>query len=179
MLHPLAYIIHQCGTERYIRPWGILMQHQMSLGAQDQYYNLKAYISLIDKIHKKLLAKQAATAGLSADDFNELTRHDMWLLGDESIERGFADKVVNVVCDFKPETVTEVRQTCFGDVTLVFSTCPLASKPIEVKFSGLTTAGMTAEQIKLAREQIMQQYDANYFFKSIEGINTDKHIANN
>lgn len=157
----MAYIIHQCGTERYVKPWSILMQHQMSLGMQGQYYNLKAYGDLIDKIHNKLLEKQSATARITSGEFNELTRHDMWLLGSESVERGFADKVVNVACDFKPEQTTEVLQTFFGEVTLVYSSCPLSPKPIDIRFS----PGMTGDQIKMAKEIIINEYDTDSILK--------------
>lgn len=150
----MAYIIHQHGTERYVKPWSILMQHQMSLGMGGQYYNVKAYGDLIDKLHTKLLEKQAKISKVSVEKFNELTQHDMWLLGNESVEKGFADKVVNVVCDFNPQTTTEILSTWFGDVTLVYSTCPLSNKPIQIKFS----AQATSEQIK----EITQEYE-NYF----------------
>ena len=59
-----------------------------------------------------------------------------------------------VVCDFIPQPVTETVMTWFGDVTFVFSTCPLSNKPLDVKFSD----NMTREQIK----QITQEYE-NYF----------------
>ncbi len=133
----------------------------MSLGMEGQYYNLKAYSDLIDKIHHKLIDKQAATANTTADEFDNLTRHDLWLLGDESIQRGFADKVVNVVCDFKPETFTEVVYTWFGDVELKFSTCPLSSRPLAVKIIG----NLSTDQLKLANEQIARDYDTEEYFK--------------
>lgn len=158
----MAYVIHQHGTERYVKPWSVLMQHQMSLGLYGQYYNLKAYTNLIDKLHEKMLEKQALAAGVSVEDFNELTRHDMWLLGEESVERGFADKVVNVVCDFQPSVTSEIMYTWWGDVTLVFSTCPLSNKPLEIKFPN----NLTPEQTL----QITNQYNTHYGYNLLSNF---------
>lgn len=146
----MAYVIHQYGTKRYVKPWSVLMQHQISLGMQGQYYNLKAYGLLIDKLHTKLLEKQAKVAGTNLQEFNDLTRHDMWLLGSESVERGFADEVINVICDFKPQSVTEVVPTFFGDVTVTYSNCPLSNKPLDIKFN----SKMTSEQIKQIKNEL-------------------------
>lgn len=132
----MAYIIHQFGTERYVKEWSILMQHQMSLGMHGQYYNLKAYSTLIDKIHQRLLEKQSQTANLTVDQFNDLTRHDMWVLGSDAVNRNFADKIVIVVCDFRPETYTETVNYWWFDVTFTYSTCPLAAKPLDYKIVG-------------------------------------------
>lgn len=126
------------------------MQHQISLGMQGQYYNLKAYGLLIDKLHTKLLEKQAKVAGTNLQEFNDLTRHDMWLLGSESVERGFADEVINVICDFEPQSVTEVVPTFFGDVTVTYSNCPLSNKPLDIKFN----SKMTSEQIKQIKNEL-------------------------
>lgn len=164
----MAFIIHQHGTERYVKPWSILMQHQMSVGMEGQYYNLKAYGDLIDKIHTKLLDKQAKTANTTTDKFDDLTRHDLWLLGDESIERGFADKVVNVMCDFRPETFTEILHTWFGDAQLTFSTCPLSSKPLDVKIIG----HLSPEESKSINKQIHDDYDTEGYLKHFRHKNS-------
>lgn len=163
----MAYIIHQYGTERYVTQWSLLMQHQMSLGMEGQYYNLKSYNSLIDKLHTKLLEKQAKIAGITVSEFNELTRHDMWLLGNESVQKGFADKIVNVICDFRPTLESEILHTFFGDVTIVYSTCPLSNKPVEVKFAD----NMSNEQIIQAKSQIESYFDVEYKSDNIKQTN--------
>ena len=132
----MAFIIHQCGTERYVRPWSILMQHQISYGSDGQYYNVKAYEHLIDRTHQKLLEKQARRANITVAEFNDLTRHDMWLVGDDAIEKGFADKTVSVMCDFKPELYEEVFYIWMFEIKVTFSTCPLVSKPLRIDFNG-------------------------------------------
>lgn len=132
----MAYIIHQCGTERYIRPWSTLMQHQMSYGNEGQYYNVKSHEELVEKLYQKLLEKQAKIARLTKDQFDNLTRHDMWLIGEEAVKRGFGDKIVSVMCDFKPEITEEKINLFFAEIKLTFSTCPLVSKPLSVEVYG-------------------------------------------
>jgi ATP-dependent Clp protease protease subunit len=130
----MAYIIHQCGTERYVRPWGVLMQHQMSLSQRGQYFNLQEYNKLITHLHDNLVEKQARLANKTVNEFIELTRHDWWLIGEESISFQVSDKVVSVQCLFKADRIEENKATIFGDVTLTYSSCPLSRSPLEVIF---------------------------------------------
>lgn len=150
----MAFIVHQTGTKRYIRPWSILMQHQMSYGSEGPYHNVKAHEKLMDKLYEQLMEKQAERANINLEQFDNLTEHDMWLLGKESIEKNFADEVIDVICDFEPSTFQDNFKVLWFDVTTVYSTCPLANKPLHIEVNG----NATNEE----HDEIMRSFDTEY-----------------
>lgn len=135
----MAFIIHQSGTKRYVRPWSILMQHQMSYGNMGQFYNIKSHEKLMDNLYEQLLLKQAIRANITLDQFDNLTKNDIWLLGAESINRNFADEIVNVICDFEPEIVEENVRIMSFDIIISYSSCPLSNKPLNIKINQYVT----------------------------------------
>lgn len=135
----MAFIIHQVGSERYVRPWSILMQHQMSYGNEGNFYNIKSHEKLMNNLYTQLLEKQASKAKITIEEFNKLTEHDVWLLGKEAIEQNFADKIVDIICDFEPEIIEETLKILWFDVLITYSSCPLANKPLSIQINGNAT----------------------------------------
>lgn len=130
----MGFVIHQAGKQRYVRPWSILMQHQMTSGNRDQYYNLKSYNGYVDKLYHKLMSKQAAVSNRTLEEFDSLTRHDLWVHGSDAVDLHFADEIVDVICDFKPTLFEVTERVLWFEVIFTFSTCPLAAGPIKWRF---------------------------------------------
>lgn len=135
----MAFIIHQAGTNRYVRPWSVLMQHQMSYSNYGPYHNVKSREYLMDKLYMQLLEKQARRANTTSEEFKSLVAHDMWLLGYEAVEKNYSDKVVDIMCDFEPSTVNETYNVWLFQVDVTYSSCPLASEPLSVVINGNPT----------------------------------------
>lgn len=151
----MAFIIHQSGTKRYVRPWSILMQHQMSYGNDGQFYNIKSHEKLMDNLYQQLLLKQAIRANITLNQFDELTKHDIWLLGAESINHNFADEVANVICDFEPEVIEENIKIMSFDIIVSYSSCPLSNKPLNIEIN----QNVTSEE----RSQIISNINLDIF----------------
>lgn len=154
----MGYVIHQYGSQRLVRPWGVLMQHQMSYGVRGNFHNVQSYTRFIDQINTELTKYQASRSNVSSSHFNELTQHDMWLVGQSTVDSNVADCVVDVACDFRSDTYDEEIMTFWGPVQLTFSTCPLISAPLRVRFLDGTIQH---------EKDVRAMFDANNYHKMI------------
>lgn len=128
----MAFAIFQACDNRYVTPSSILMQHQMSVGLQDQYENLKNRIVLLDAINQQAVTTQANRIGLSVEEFKKKVLSDWWLYGETGVFENAADKMVQVGCSLEllegtNEQIIEFFGTSFK---VVFSNCPLARAPL-------------------------------------------------
>jgi ATP-dependent protease ClpP protease subunit len=154
----MAYAIHQHGKVRYIRSYGILMQHQMSLQLGGNIHNIQSYSTFMNSLNNKMMLHEANRANITLSSFDLLTQHDMWLIGEDAVKSKFADCVADVVCDFKLSTYEESMDTIFGKVYITYSTCPLIRAPIKVKFDSDSGIVITEEQ----KAEILEEYDMDY-----------------
>ena len=167
----MGYIIHQYGSTRLVRPWGVLMQHQMSYGVRGNYWNVQSYNRFISQINTELTKYQSERSNVSASHFNELTQHDMWLVGQSAIDSHVADHVVDVVCDFRSDTYVEEIMTFWGPVELTFSTCPLVSAPLKVR--------MVDGNVEDLQNVMMMYNQSNYPALAANGVHNfvDTNVA--
>ena len=169
----MGYIIHQYGTQRYVRSSGVLMQHQMSYGVHGNYQNVKSFHKFIGKVNSDLNQYQAQRCGVTPEQFESMTQHDMWLFGSESVNLNVSDCVVDVECKFHTETYTEEIYTWWGPVELTWSTCPLISGPLKVRF---TDSSINLNDSISHIPEIISRYDRKTFFNTAmaqnEGIET-------
>lgn len=128
----MAFGIFQACDNRYVTPSSILMQHQMSVGLQDQYENLKNRISLLDAINQQAIATQARRIGLTVEEFKKKVISDWWLYGEDGVLQNAADKVIQVGCsqDLLEDTFEETIEFFGATFKVVFSKCPLARAPL-------------------------------------------------
>lgn len=132
----MGFVIFQACAKRYIMEHSIVMQHQVSLGIEGPFEQVKNYIKLIETIDKRLNHNQATKVGMTAEKFHENVQHDWWLYGQDIITNGAADEMVNVICDFDTTKVYEIKKyTFFGEIDLQFSLCPLIHNPSNVKIN--------------------------------------------
>jgi ATP-dependent protease ClpP protease subunit len=130
----MGFVIMQYCPTRYIMESSIMMQHQMSLGFRGPMRNVDEYMKLIHHMSDDLDTVQSYRIGMDLDSFRETVVHDWWLSGEQIVHANVADEVVNVVCDFNPAKITETVFTIFGPVKVTYSSCPLATAPIEIAF---------------------------------------------
>jgi ATP-dependent Clp protease, protease subunit len=128
----MAFSIFQECDNRYVTPSSILMQHQMSVGIQDQYENLKNRIHLLDAINMQSIQRQSRRIGLTVEEFKKKVVSDWWIYGENCVDERVADQVVHVGCAFPllNETYEEKFEFFGTTYKLVFSKCPLAVAPI-------------------------------------------------
>jgi len=131
----MGFVILQACAKRHAMEHSIVMQHQVSLGIEGPYEQVKSYLKLIDTIDKKMNKKQAQKMGLTPEEFYKNVQHDWWLHGEDIVESGAADTLVNVVCNFDvSKTYDIIKYTFFGEVEIQFSLCPLIHNPTNIQF---------------------------------------------
>lgn len=127
--------VQNLGT-RYITPYGILMSHRAKLGGLSGQIpgeldtRLKFYKDLI----KQLDITTAKRVGMKLEDYSKLIHDEYWIIGNDAVESGHADEVVNVKCSNKltKETFVEVYRSLFGDFDIEWSKCPVIRFPVSI-----------------------------------------------
>ncbi len=128
-----AYVEHLPGT-RYITDNGILMFHRASGGFEGQFEvgELESQLRFWKKIVRTMEQKSADRIGISLADYKSHARNEWWLYGEEAVNAGAADEVVDLVCSqklvLKEEEVLIDR--LFGTLTAYYSACPLMRFPL-------------------------------------------------
>lgn len=130
----MGFVIFQYCPVRYVTLSSVLMQHQLSLEVSGPINQINTYMSFIRSIEDEVDKYQADRLGKTIPVFRILIAHDWWLFGENSVINKAADQMINVICDFEPKLVNETIQTMFGDIDLVFSSCPLARDPLQITF---------------------------------------------
>lgn len=134
----MGFVIMQSCHERYITKYGIMMQHQMSYGVMDEKAKVESYVNFISQIGETLTRMQANKIGIDVDEFTKKTYNDWWLFGDNAIEEGVADKVVDVSCT---SALTNIKYTEEkGGYIYTYSKCPLISQYIEKEKKNKTSS---------------------------------------
>lgn len=156
--YSMGFVIFQSCPVRYILPHSIIMQHQASLQVKGPINQARNMFKLVEKIVNTGNIRQAERLGVTLNEFNLMTEHDLWLYGNEIIEKRAADEVINVICDFDPEKTYELTKfTMFGIVKIIFSHCPLIHTPISVNFDTIGTIG-PMDQMKI-KNDIINEYE--------------------
>lgn len=133
----MAFVILQACPTRYILDSSVVMQHQMSLGVNGKLENIKSRLVMIKDLNEQIIENQAKRLELSVDDFKKKTISDWWLYGSSIIKNKVADEIVNVYCSnnlLGDKNVEEkVFNTILGKFKLIYSKCPLAKNPLNIK----------------------------------------------
>jgi ATP-dependent Clp protease protease subunit len=146
--------VQQLGT-RYIMEFGVLMSHKARGGFEGEFDDgdesqmdsraglWKRRIAIMNKhIINRTNGKQ------TAESYKVLVAPELWMNGQEAVDKGFADEVVSVKCSAELEKGTEniVMNTMFGSVRLTLSACPIRTAILDATMELSTNQGkMTLE----------------------------------
>ena len=92
--YSMGFLLFQACSQRYILPYGSLMQHDMSLGVQDEFTKIESYMSYLRKLYYRLVNLQSKRIGISRKIFLRNIRNDWWMNAEESIQQNCADKII-------------------------------------------------------------------------------------
>jgi ATP-dependent protease ClpP protease subunit len=126
----MGFVLLQGCANRYIRPYGRIMQHQISYGVQNEKGKIDSYSKFIDQIEEDLVGLQSDKIGLTKDEFRLKTMNEWWMVGKYAMENNCVDKIVDIYCDPKLTRKNETKD--YGFYKLTYSSCPLISDPIEI-----------------------------------------------
>jgi len=128
--YSMGFVLLQSCNNRYIRPYGTIMQHQISYAIKNEKGKIDNYAKFIDQIEDTLLDIQSSKIGLNVSDFKYKTMNDWWLVGKYAKENNCVDQIADVFCD--KEITTSNYTEKIGPYTFVYSNCPLISDPIDI-----------------------------------------------
>jgi len=131
--YSMGFVILQACKNRYITPFGRIMQHQISYGVANEKAKVESYVEFIKQVEETLAIMQSKKIGIDLDDFRRKTYNDWWMFGEYAVQANCADNVVDVSCSPKLSRSTYVKTEFFIDY--VYSACPLIPDPLEVKKS--------------------------------------------
>lgn len=149
----MGFITVQSLDDRLILPTGVLMSHRARGGTSGQIpgelnTRVKFFTDMLDK-EDAAIAKRV---GMSKASYQKLIVNEYWVFGSDAVEAHMADKTTLVRCDkeLSDGTEEEVIQTFFGPIFVTYSSCPLISAPLEVRFGGLALSEYNdTDKIKL------------------------------
>ena len=90
-------IIFQAGNTRRVNSSSVVMVHQASLMLFGYYdaKDLKQYIKNLDAANKAAINIYADSTGRDTDSIRALVLAETWMTGEEAVEKGFADEVID------------------------------------------------------------------------------------
>ena len=131
----MAFVILQSCNTRYALPSSILMQHQMSIGLSGPLENVDNYLSFIHSVDDNLENMQATRMNMTELQFRNKVLNDWWIPGHMSKKVNAVDDLIMVKCSKELMSKTDkinVR-TMFGTVEIIYSKCPIAREPTDIK----------------------------------------------
>jgi len=138
----MGFQIAQNLNDRLITESGILMSHRAStsgtggeFGGQEpsQLSNRmglwsRRIKSMDEQTVKRTNGKQ------TLESYTKAYENELWLLSQDSVSEGYADKVVNVKCDKSLNGTRDQDFFFFGvKIVVTFSKCPVVTGPLEIK----------------------------------------------
>jgi len=132
----MGFHIAQASDVRLILNSGTLMSHRAFLSGLEGQINgeIESRIGYYKSMSDILDKEASSRMGLSLKEYKGRIFNGMWHVGSNAVQNRSADKVVSVTCNtaLLDSTYIEVVSTPFGDLPLVFSSCPLIVYPLRV-----------------------------------------------
>lgn len=131
----MGYQIVQELGNRYITPSGTLMSHRGSLSGLGGQVpgELNSRLKMIEYILDKMNERAAKRIGQDKKKYQESIVNELWLVGQDAVDKKNADQVVHVTCD-KSLSGSSVKQvnTMFGVLDVEFANCPIITSPLSI-----------------------------------------------
>lgn len=91
----IASVIAMVGDEVRISETALMMLHNPSGMAAGNANDIRAYLTMLEKIRESIVLAYQEKTGLSADEIEDLLDKETWLTADEAVASGFADAISN------------------------------------------------------------------------------------
>lgn len=145
----MGFQIVQNLGDRLILKNGVLMSHRASGGFEGQFGGPEPsqlssrYIFWLRNLTQMDEQTVSRTNGKQTlDSYRKAYANEMWRNGTDSVNEGYADRVVTASCDSSLNTATHhSAQIMMFNVEYDLSDCPMVQAPINVQVSMLTNKG--------------------------------------
>jgi len=95
----MAAMIHQYGKERLMVNRAILMFHDAAGGVSGYFPHMISRLNVINRYVSKITNHVAARANVPYTELAAKMHEELWLDTEDAVQKGFADKIVNVLLD--------------------------------------------------------------------------------
>lgn len=146
----MGFQIAQNLDERLIVKNGILMSHHArgevggefgGAGKSQLQSRYEFWKSRIDSLDQQTVDRTAGKQTLAS--YQAAYENELWMDGLQSVEAGYADRVVTVKCDKTLDgTTTHKFDSIFGTITYDLDKCPINTNPSNIKMRIETTNGV-------------------------------------
>lgn len=143
----MGFQIAQNLGERLILKNGVLMSHRAKGAFEGEFggqtpsqvdSRFALWNSRINELDQKTVSRTNGKQTL--ESYRKQYANEMWLTGNQSVDQGYADKVVNVKCDKTLDGVTTHELSFFGiPIKYDLDNCPLNTSPMNVRVAIPTT----------------------------------------
>lgn len=96
MAASMGAVLLSCGTkgQRYILPHGRVMIHQVSSGSKGTFSDMKIELAMVERLRNDIYSILAKNIGKEFDEVERLCERDNWFVGQEAIDLGIVDKML-------------------------------------------------------------------------------------
>jgi len=163
----MGFQIVQNLGERLILKNGVLMSHRAAGGFEgyfggqrpsqiDNRYNL--WLSRLTELDQQVVDRTAGKQTLAS--YQKAYSDELWLTGAQSIEGGYADRIVTVKCDSSLDGVTTHSLEFFGlKISYDLDNCPINTSPMHIKVAAPEEKQpLTRDRVKEAEAKFLESY---------------------
>lgn len=145
----MGFQIVQNLDERLILKNGTLMSHRARGGVQGEFggkspgqleNRINFWLKRLTELDRTTVKRTNGKQTLAS--YQDAYENELWLTGEEAVEKGYADRVVTVTCDDSLDGVVTKQTQFFGMViSYDLDKCPLNTSPSNIRAKIETTKG--------------------------------------
>lgn len=166
----MGFQIAQNLDERLILKNGVLMSHRAKGGFEGEFggpspsqvesrYNL--WISRLKELDQQTVDRTHGKQTL--DSYQKAYANELWLTGTQSVQQGYADRIVTVKCDSSLAGVTTNHVDFMGfDIAYDLDNCPINTSPMNVRAGAPASGGLSTTFTLEKREEIKNKFLEQY-----------------
>ncbi len=98
--YSMGFFLLQNCDQRYILPYGSIMQHDMSLNLADEFPKIQSYLEYLTTLYHNLIEKQTERIGMNKNTFLKKIRDDWWMNSTQAVEQNCVDGIIPSLTSF-------------------------------------------------------------------------------
>lgn len=87
------FLFQQC-QNRIMLPYGVLMQHDMSILLMDELPKVHSYMRFLSELEDNMVKLQTDRINITTESFKEKIRDDWWMNATQAVENNCADSII-------------------------------------------------------------------------------------
>lgn len=163
----MGFQIVQGLGDRLILRNGVLMSHRAagqmsgSFGGQkpsqmESRYNF--WYNRIQELDQQTVSRTNGKQTL--ESYQKAYADELWLTGQQSVDGGYADKIVTVRCDETLNGTTTHSIQFFGlNISYDLDNCPINTSPMNVRVGSPGEEVLSSEQVEAAKAKFLEYYN--------------------